>query len=213
MKNECDIVKDLLFSYCDGVLSQTSKELVEEHLKNCENCRNILEEIKQDDKSPKQKKEIDFLKNIKKKLNKKNIIISITLIFLACIVIFNILAFHYYNEMASKMEIYLQDNISDEEIENIKNKITEISSDIEVEYISKEKSLERMKYKLRDEKNVNVLDGFNVNLLHESIEIKADPEEVETILSAIKDMSGIRKIITYKNNNPYELFIGYLLTK
>ena len=115
--------------------------------------------------------------------------------------------------MASKMEIYLQDNISDEEIENIKNKITEISSDIEVEYISKEKSLERMKYKLRDEKNVNVLDGFNVNLFHESIEIKADPEEVETILSTIKDMSGIRKIITYKNNNPYELFIGYLLTK
>ncbi len=213
MKNECDIVRDLLFSYCDGVLSQTSKELVEEHLKNCESCRNILEEIKQDDKNPKQKKEIDFLKNIKKKLNKKNIIISITLIFLACIVIFNILAFRYYNEMASKMEIYLQDNISDEEIENIKNKITEISSDIELEYISKEKSLERMKYKLRDEKNVNVLDGFNVNLFHESIEIKADPEEVETILSTIRDMSGIRKIITYENNNPYELFIGYLLTK
>ena len=95
MKNECDIVKDLLFSYCDGVLSQTSKELVEEHLKNCENCRNTLEEIKQDDKSPKQKKEIDFLKNIKKKLNKKNIIISITLVFLVCIVIFNVLAFRY----------------------------------------------------------------------------------------------------------------------
>ena len=211
MKNECDIVKDLLFSYCDGVLTQTSKELVEEHLKNCENCRNILEEIKQDDKSPKQKKEIDFLKNIKKKLNKKNIIISITLIFLACIVIFNILTFRYYNEMASKMEIYLQDDISDEDIENIKNKITEISSNIEVEYISKEKGLERMKDKLGDEKNI--LDGFNVNRFYESIEIKANSEEIETILSAIKDMSGIRKIITYENNNPYELFIGYLLTK
>ncbi len=211
MKNECDIVKDLLFSYCDGVLTQTSKELVEEHLKNCENCRNILEEIKQDDKSPKQKKEVDFLKSIKKKLNKKNIIISITLIFLACIVIFNILTFRYYNEMASKMEIYLQDDISDEDIENIKNKITEISSNIEVEYISKEKGLERMKDKLGDEKNI--LDGFNVNRFYESIEIKANSEEIETILSAIKDMSGIRKIITYENNNPYELFIGYLLTK
>ena len=33
MKNECDVVRDLLFSYIDGVLSQTSKELVEEHLK------------------------------------------------------------------------------------------------------------------------------------------------------------------------------------
>ena len=29
MKNECDIVKDLLFSYNDNVLSTASKELVE----------------------------------------------------------------------------------------------------------------------------------------------------------------------------------------
>lgn len=32
MKNECAIVRDLLFSYSDGVLSMTSKKLVEEHL-------------------------------------------------------------------------------------------------------------------------------------------------------------------------------------
>ena len=68
-----------------------------------------------------------------------------------------------------------------------------------------------MKDKLGDEKNV--LDGFDVNRFYESIEIKADPKQIETILSAIRDMSGIRKIITYENNNPYELFIGYLLTK
>ena len=37
MKNECAIVKDLLFSYNDGILSDTSKELVENHLKKCEN--------------------------------------------------------------------------------------------------------------------------------------------------------------------------------
>ena len=33
MKNECDIVKDLLFSYNDGVLSEASKNFVEKHLK------------------------------------------------------------------------------------------------------------------------------------------------------------------------------------
>lgn len=48
MKNECDIVGDLLFSYNDGILSNTSKELVEEHLKKCEKCKKILEEIKQE---------------------------------------------------------------------------------------------------------------------------------------------------------------------
>ena len=33
MKKECDLVQDLLFSYNDGILSNTSKELVEKHLK------------------------------------------------------------------------------------------------------------------------------------------------------------------------------------
>ena len=42
MKNECDIVQDLLFSYNDGVLSETSKELVEEHLKKCDKCKEIV---------------------------------------------------------------------------------------------------------------------------------------------------------------------------
>ena len=46
MNNECDIVKDLLFSYDEGILSNTSKEFVENHLKNCDNCKKILAEIK-----------------------------------------------------------------------------------------------------------------------------------------------------------------------
>ena len=68
MKNECDIVKDLLFSYNDDVLSKASKQLVEQHLKSCENCRNVLKEIKEDKKEQGQIKEIDIFKNIKKKL-------------------------------------------------------------------------------------------------------------------------------------------------
>ena len=43
MKNECDIVRDLLFSYNDGVLSETSKILVEEHLKTCKTCKRLPE--------------------------------------------------------------------------------------------------------------------------------------------------------------------------
>ncbi len=77
MKNECDIIKDLLFSYNDDILSNTSKELVEEHLKNCEECKKVLEEIKKESVQKNQSKEIDFLKNIKKNINKKNIIILV----------------------------------------------------------------------------------------------------------------------------------------
>ena len=50
MKNECDIVGDLLFSYNDDILSNTSKELVEEHLKKCEKCKKVLEEIRKEKK-------------------------------------------------------------------------------------------------------------------------------------------------------------------
>ena len=57
MKNECDIVKDLLFSYKDGVLSDTSKELVENHLKTCESCKNMLKEIMQEDEEKKHNRE------------------------------------------------------------------------------------------------------------------------------------------------------------
>ena len=71
MKNECDIVQDLLFSYNDGVLSETSTELVEEHLKKCDKCKKNLEEIKQESVKKNQVKEIDFFKKIKKKINKK----------------------------------------------------------------------------------------------------------------------------------------------
>ena len=205
MKNECDVVRDLLFSYSDGVLSQTSKELVEEHLKKCENCRNILEELKQDSKNHEQIKEIDFFKIIKKKLSKKNIIIFIGIIFLVFIITFNILVFNHYNEIASTMEIYLQDNISDEEVENIKNKIIAISDNIELEYVSKEKALERMKNKFGDK--AYLLDNYEQNNpFSASIEIKTNTK-IETIESSIQDMPGIKKIITYKNNNPYELFI------
>ena len=44
MKNECDIVKDLLFSYNDNILSNTSKEFVENHLKGCDECKKTLEQ-------------------------------------------------------------------------------------------------------------------------------------------------------------------------
>ena len=205
MKNECDVVRDLLFSYSDGVLSQTSKELVEEHLKKCENCRNILEELKQDSKNHGQTKEIDFFKRIKKKLSKKNIIIFIGIVFLVFIITFNILVFNHYNEIASTMEIYLQDNISDEEIENIKNKIIAVSDNIELEYVSKEKALERMRLSFGDK--ASLLDNYNQNNpLPASIEIKTNTK-IETVESSIQDMPGIKKIITHENNNPYELFI------
>ena len=42
---DCDIIKDLLPSYIDKTASNSTNELVEEHLKNCEDCTSILENM------------------------------------------------------------------------------------------------------------------------------------------------------------------------
>ena len=87
MNNECDIVKDLLFSYDEGILSNASNEFVENHLKNCDNCKKILNEIKKQNNDNYNLKEIDFLKKIKKKRNKRNILLAITSMFLIIIIV------------------------------------------------------------------------------------------------------------------------------
>lgn len=212
MKNECDIVRDLLFSYSDGVLSNTSKIFVEEHLKTCKSCNNILEEIKSENEEKKQIKEIDIFKSIRKKITKRNIIILISLLFLLLVIIFNILVFKNYNEIASRMEIYLQDDITEEQIENIKNTIMEKSDNIELEYVSKEKALERIKGIYKD--NPDIFSGYNSenNPIPASIELKTSTK-IQEIVDSIQDMSGIAKIQTYINCNPYQLFLYKIFNK
>ena len=209
MKNECDIVQDLLFSYNDGVLSETSTELVEEHLKKCDKCKKNLEEIKQESVKKNQVKEIDFFKKIK---NKKNIIILVFFIILTIVILFNVQVYNNYNEIASTMEIYLKDDITDQQIENIKNKIIEKSDNIELEYVSKESALERLKNNL--EENENLLNNFDnqSNPIPASIEIKTDTK-IQTIVESIQDMPGIANITTHINSNPYELYIQRIMKK
>lgn len=212
MKNECDIVCDLLFSYNDGILSNTSKELVEEHLKKCEKCKKNLEEIKQENNQKNQVKEIDFFKSIKKKINKRNVIILVVCIILMIVVLFNLQVYNNYNEVASTMEVYLKDDITKQQIENIKNKIIEKSNNIEIEYVSKEKALEIFKNNLGE--NRNLLNDFNTqnNPIPAYIEVKAD-SKIQIIVESIQDMQGIAHITTHINSNPYELFIQKMIKK
>lgn len=209
MKNECDIVKDLLFSYNDGVLSKTSTEFVENHIKTCRDCNNVLEEIKSELKEKDDKKDIDIFKSIKRKMSKKNILIFISLIILLIVVIFNILVFKNYNEIASTMEIYLYDEITDEELENIRNTIIQNAENIEIEYVSKDDALNEVM--TWDEDVGNFLSEFtsgdtnNPMLAYLNIKTKS-ASEIEKISNIVSNLNGIKHINTYINYNPYELF-------
>ena len=71
MKNkECDIIKDLLPSYVDNICSEASKEWVEAHLAECEECRATAQNFKSTEISAKQ---LDFAQLDATKKVKKNV--------------------------------------------------------------------------------------------------------------------------------------------
>lgn len=89
-KTECEIVQDLLLGYVDGVLNVESKKIVEKHILGCKECQTKLNEIKNDieENDKNQKKQIDYLKKIRRKNNIKAIIIAIGIILFICLIIY-----------------------------------------------------------------------------------------------------------------------------
>ena len=47
MKTDCNIIKDLLPLYIDKIASKESNELIEEHLLECEKCKDALDSMKE----------------------------------------------------------------------------------------------------------------------------------------------------------------------
>ncbi len=83
-KTECEIVQDLLFGYSDDVLNAESKKLVEKHLLECKECQEKFNEIQKDIENHEnnQKKQIDYLKKIRRRNAIKTILISVGIVFL-----------------------------------------------------------------------------------------------------------------------------------
>lgn len=63
-KISCDVNKDLLASYLDGICSEESRGLVEGHLKECAACRQFVEQIQEQDLG-KEAVKVDFFKKVK----------------------------------------------------------------------------------------------------------------------------------------------------
>ena len=45
MKISCNIIRDLLPLYLDQVCSEESKDMIENHLTECENCRDVIRRL------------------------------------------------------------------------------------------------------------------------------------------------------------------------
>ena len=76
-KVTCNIVKDLLPLYVDGVISEDSGKLVEEHIESCSECKDYYNQLKDAD-IPVEKAADDkaAIKKIRRRLNLKKIIVG-----------------------------------------------------------------------------------------------------------------------------------------
>ncbi len=76
MKMDCDIIKDLLPSYADGICSEASKECVEAHMAECEECRKFLEECREVEFSLNklEERELDGLRKVKRKIRQQSLV-------------------------------------------------------------------------------------------------------------------------------------------
>ena len=103
MNISCEIIKDLLPLYHDGVCSNDSKTMIEEHLANCDSCKAELRAM--DDELPvnnadRNLNEAEAVKKLSRRWKKgmrksllKGILITILVIALIALVIYSFMDF------------------------------------------------------------------------------------------------------------------------
>ncbi len=91
---DCEVIKDLLPSYADKISSKTTNKLVEEHLKKCKNCSDVLKNMNKEIDNEiieNQNEQIDYLKGFKRK-KIATIICVIIITILICVNLFFVIS-------------------------------------------------------------------------------------------------------------------------
>lgn len=109
MSYQCKLIQDLLPLYHDGVCSDESREIIEEHLTNCAECSGILKEIRSAEsvdipvENSRGDQMADSLKKIKRRILRKQIIIAAAALFTAA-VLFGVWLFALSGVQTAKTE-------------------------------------------------------------------------------------------------------------
>lgn len=75
----CEVVRDLLPTYVDGLTSDVTNEEIASHLSSCKECEKLYNEMKEPIETPMEAKEMDYLKKVKQRTN-KTIFVGVALI-------------------------------------------------------------------------------------------------------------------------------------
>lgn len=75
-KLSCDVIRDLIPTYVDEICSADTKIIVEQHLQECRDCRNLVKMMQETEIVSEESgaKEIDYMRRIKKYHTRKNLI-------------------------------------------------------------------------------------------------------------------------------------------
>ena len=111
----CDVIQDLMPSYIDGILSEDSKALVEEHMGTCQECRKMLEIMKEEQgkEQNQMRSSAATLKKIRKKLIVRRVLTATVAVILTLIVAAAGYNHWYFNEKYMTLEdsgMYVKDN-------------------------------------------------------------------------------------------------------
>lgn len=108
MKVHCNIVQDLLPNYIENLTREETNKFIKEHLKECNECQSILENMEKDlnlENSKTAKKEVKYIKKYSKKLKVLKIIlliISILVVIFLGFTIRKMIIIHNLNEKVSQ---------------------------------------------------------------------------------------------------------------
>jgi cell division transport system permease protein len=124
-------------------------------------------------------------------------ILSITtiLIIVGMFLLISINSSLFLKNLESQLEIviYLEDNISKAELNNLKSNITSIDGIKEVKFVSKEEAYQRLSEDLGEQKDI--LSAIEVNPLPASFEIQVkDPKVIEQIANRIAEFKKVEEV-------------------
>lgn len=183
-KRDCSIVQDLLPNYIEDLTDEVTNEYIKEHIATCAECQEVLKSMTKEIKIEEinQGKEIEYLKGIRRRMQKSIAIIS-TIIIIVAICIIGYICYQ------SKIEInnysflslnYVRESDRDSENGNISGSLIAVIDEkgicksvraIESGYKEEAMNVVLEKYKNKTSiitlTNINILNGelqYNINV-------------------------------------------------
>lgn len=193
-EKDCNIIRDLLPSYIDGLTNEETNQYVEEHIKECNECKTVLENMKkmlETETTDKNSKEVKYFK----KYNKKMKTLKITL--LAILLIF---VLSYVRKMvilvslSNKVDEY---TISTNYYMKSANYSGYDDSIITIEsYVKDEKIINRFKL-LSETNKINYTNYFNGKTVNSYAEIEFDEETEEQKSRKTAELNQEKELLAF----------------